>query len=155
VSIFVTSPCNRNGNPTVIDCWCNWPFVPDDPESIREHADQHAEFVRVVTWRRHIPASFQEREDMKSSGRAARRNGPTFLDRVAGAELELRALYERSYEAAIGRGFGISHPTLGEYTRLAADVDMLGDVNISRELRQRYGNVNVPSGRIMATYWEP
>ena len=141
--------------PSVIDCSCHLSYVPDDPESAKEHAHHHAEYERIVERLGHPLDTFADREENKTRGREILRNGRNAEEKTAGGMILINGYFHRSADNASARGFGKLHITFPAYAYLAACNNILGDQATSDALKQRYAYAAGASGRLNGTDWEP
>ena len=91
---------------------------------------------------------------MKDEGRAKLKMAVTNSDVVAGAELVVRAYYDRSFIQSIG-GHVDKHPTLAQYTKMLVDDGWPLDERSRQVVKGAYAHVSRPPGRVVSTYWEP
>lgn len=131
---------------------CEIEFDSSNPEDRRGHAARHRRWVSATHALSYIPDRYAGREEMKTDGDCLLRSEGTLETRVRGAEIIVRARYDRSLEAAIEGGYWRKHPSLAAYTAMVNGFEFPDEIKAA--LKQKYGSRPgiIPPGK---SYWYP
>ena len=133
---------------------CGYPAVPDDPQDRRDHRFIHRRRVKAYQALGYRPAGSTKREEIKFEGEQLIRAARTAEEIVAGAELFLKGLYDRSLEASIDRGDYMRHPSAAQFTAMIC-LETSGVAAAAALLRRKYGWLRPTGDFYGGVYWRP
>jgi hypothetical protein len=129
-------------------CYCE-----DLAADRREHARFHRRRRHATDALGYVPASYCAQEEAKRAGWARVLHNENVQARLAGADIILRAWFDRSLEAAIRGGYWKQHPPLERFVRMMTfgcfDIELCGAI------RKKYGAAIGDELAPGASYWFP
>ena len=142
---------SRTAEPCLTQCdLCGLWYMANHREDEGVHRRSCGWWVAAVNALGHKPDRGHEREAAKERGHDLLREADS-QRRVLGAELVLRAWFDRSLVAAINEDYWRAHPTLPQYTAMM-DLEGYFPEDVVAALRARVGR-RTPGIANGASYW--
>jgi hypothetical protein len=128
-------------------------YCEDIADDRREHAQRHRRRSAAAKALGYLPATYHAQETSKREGWSRITHGTTLEERLAGAEIVLRAWFDRSLEAAIRCGYWKQHPTFERFAGMMTGE--VWDADLLAAVRAKYGDAQVDEIAPGASYWFP
>jgi len=131
---------------------CGLTYMAADPVDEPEHRRVCKRWSNAVNTLRYEPEQHTDRENAKHRGHALLRDADAHR-RALGAELIVRAWFDRSLAAAINGDYWRRHPELPQYTAMM-DLERHFPAEVVAVLRARVGRRG-PGIADGSSYWSP
>lgn len=142
------------GDENLATCsYCGLQFCLNVKDDVKEHSRRHDAFEEASHVLRYTPQLYAEREASKQEGYQLLGNAEP-QKRYEGAQLILRAWFDRSLVSAIDGKYWKKHPSFEKYVSyVSGDINMFPS-DVAQRIVATYGTQEgvIPVGQ---TYWHP
>jgi len=132
--------------------YCHFRFAPELKEDQLEHREFHERIMEVEESCGFRPMTAVERDLQRLKGYDLVHRAATLEERVEGAILLLRALFDRSFANAIGAGLWRKHPSFEQFAAMMNHYVEERYPDLAPVMAQRFGRIPgvIPLGQ---NYW--
>lgn len=111
-------------NLAIVRCsYCTLSYIPSIQEDIEEHSLFHSRYESAATLLEYLPAGYEDREKIKAQGDEIYHEANSTSEKIAGAKMVLRGLFDREVITKISHGSPIDRL---DFMTWARDQDLEG-----------------------------